>query len=194
MGDVGVECNPRVTALFSPWTQPLRLWCGMDIPDGNQNAQYGSENCHRRRSSRPLPAPPLTSTDGLSIVAQPMTPILQMDFPPGMIPIALPESPIALDTIAQASQPRTPTKSPKTSQQHHRTRSSADSPFGNLLRTTVVEPCSPARSDTSHGSEASLIVIGEGFLLPSTMKTPPSAGRLFNARSGYSLHVFLVHG
>ena len=166
----------------------------MDIPDGNQDAQTGSESRHRRQSSRPLPVPPLTSTDVHSVVAQPMTPILQMDFPPGMIPIALPESPIALDTLAQASQPRTPTKSPKPSQQHRRTRSSADSPLGSRLRTTVVEPCSPARSDTSYGSEASLIVIGEGFLLPSTMKTPPSVGRLMNARSECPLHVFPISG
>jgi hypothetical protein len=156
----------------------------MDIPDGAQSAQNGSESRHKRRSSRPLPVPPPTSVDGLSVMAHPMTPILQMDFPPGMIPIALPESPIALDTLVQASQPRTPAKSPKTPQQHHRTRSSADSPLGIRLRASVVEPCSPARSDTSHGSEASLIVIGEGFLLPSTIKTPPSVGRLLNARSG----------
>ena len=167
----------------------------MDIPDGNQNVQNGSESRYEHRSSRPLPVPPLNSgSGGLSVVAQPMTPILQMDFPPGMVPIALPESPIVLDTPAQANQPCTPTKSPRTSQRHHRTRSSADSPLGNRLRTTGVEPCSPARSDTSYGSEASLIVIGEGFLLPSTIKTPPGAGRLLNARSWYSLYVIPVSG
>ena len=172
----------------------LRLWSGMDIPDDDQNAQNGSESRHKRRSSRPLPVPPLTLVDELSVVAPPMTSILQMDFPPGMIPIALPESPIVPDTLVQASQPCTPTKSPKAPQQHHRTRSSADSPLGIRLRTTVVEPCSPARSDTSHGSDASLIVIGEGFLLPTTIKTPPRVGRLLNARSGYYFYVFLASG
>jgi hypothetical protein len=164
----------------------LYLWFGMGIPHSDQNAQSGSESRHKRRSSRPLPVPPPTSVDGLSVVAQPMTSILQMDFPPGMIPIALPESSIAPDTLVQASQPRTPTKSPKTPQQHHRTWSSADSPLGVRLRANMVGPCSPARSDTSQGSEASLIVIGEGFLLPSTIKTPPCVGRLLNARSGCS--------
>jgi hypothetical protein len=160
----------------------------MDIPDANQNAQNDSEGRHKRRSSRPLPVPPLTLADEHSVVAQPTTPLLQMDFPPGMIPIALPESPIIPDTLPQTSQPRTPTRTPGTSRQHRRTRSSTDSPLSNRLRTTVGEPCSPACSDTSHGSEASLIFIGEAFLLPSTMKTPPRVGRLLNARSGSSLY------